>query len=96
MEDNPEVLRPKNDREDKARFWELVKEMPLEEDLTEHDIRCLIKRAGFLNKKERAKYKNVFIRENLTPSEYKTYNKLKLLDKYFPLKKNVEAHYGDC
>ena len=64
------------------RLEEILAKGP--EELNEEEIHILFGRVGYLYDDERAKFKPVLIRSNLTPEELYRYTHLKLLDLYFP------------
>lgn len=79
-----EELRPK-EKTLKELFWVVVKQMKKPKDLTKKEIRAIITRVGFLDDNERAYYKSILVRENLTTEDYDRYGKLQLIDVYFPM-----------
>jgi hypothetical protein len=85
MKNDPEKLRPKNDFDDKKRFWEIVEQMIPPGKLSKHDKLCLRKRVLYLSGKEYRFYKELFYRDSLTPPEMQRWKELGLLDKYFPI-----------
>jgi hypothetical protein len=85
MKNNPEKLRPKNDFDDKKRFWEILEKKIPPGKLSKHDKFCLRKRVLYLSGKEYKFYQELFYRDSLTEPELKRWKELGLLDKYFPI-----------
>jgi hypothetical protein len=63
-------------------------------ELTYKDIRILVSKVGWLSDDERANYKDVLVRENLTASEEERYLRIypnpEKFKKYFPVKEIKE------
>jgi hypothetical protein len=78
----------------KEEFKEALKINP--KDLEKIHIMALIKRVEQLSDEERYRFRDILVRENMSPEEEKTARKRypkEWFQKYFPYKKNVETHY---
>lgn len=78
----------------KEEFYECLKMKP--EEIKGKYLRALIKRATQLSDKERYKFRNLLVRENLTKAEMAHLRRIlptDVFNKHFPRKKDVEEHY---
>lgn len=87
-----EMKKPLIDTQD--LFYEIINKDP--EDVSKDELRILIYRSTYLADKERFKFRELLVRENLTENEELRFRRIlpdKFIYKYFPAKKDVEEHY---